>query len=556
MSRRLLSLAILTLCGTLGFGLAGCSDIKEPTVPKYKTGLAKDELKNSAFAKEFPQQWELYKRNTQANEQEAMKTMTMFKGSIPFHKNDNVNDLPKGYRNAGQPYLKNLWAGYPFMFEYNEARGHTYAIEDILHIDRINQYGENAGLPATCWNCKTAKIPEWVNQYGDDKFWSMNFNEFRTADKISMSDNTIGCANCHDSQTMELSLSSVPLREELQRAGKDWNTLSRNEKRGLVCGQCHVEYYFMEADHGPNKKPVFPWANGKDPEDMYTYYNDKGKKKADGGFAQFADWVHPVSKTPMLKAQHPEYEMWSNGVHGAAGVTCADCHMPYMRLDGKKKVSSHLWTSPLRNDEMIDNACRQCHTDKTTAYLRERVQGTQKKTYAQLLTAQDLSVKAHEAVRRASEWTGERSEKYDALMAEAREWTRKAQFFWDYVSAENSVGFHNPVKAMDTLALSQQYSQKAVDAACAATNYGIAKDLEGDIKQIVPPILEWTREMQMDPANLEKHVWTRYLKVIPKTDRMWNGQDKKAPLAKTDAEKAAAAAQPAGTPVSMVPAAH
>ena len=538
MSRRLLTLALFAL--PLVLGLPGCSDVKEPLVPTYKTSLAKDELKNSAFSKEFPQQWSLYLRNTQANEQEAMKTMTMFKGSIPFHKNDNVNPLPKGYRQAAQPYLKNLWLGYPFSFEYNEARGHTYAIEDILHIDRINRYGEKGGLPATCWNCKTAKIPSWQQEYGDDKFWSMDFNEFRKPEKVSMSDNTIGCANCHDSQTMELTLNSVPLRDYLHRAGKDFATLSRNEKRALVCGQCHVEYYFGEPEHGPNKKPVFPWDQGMDPEQMYSYYNDKGKKKEDGSFAQFADWVHPVSKTPMLKAQHPEYEAWYNGTHGAAGVTCADCHMPYMRLDGKKKVSSHLWTSPLRNDDMIDNACRQCHTDKTTAYLRDRVENTQKKTYAQLMIAQDLSVKAHEAIRQASEWTGDKSPEYDALMAQARELTRKGQFFWDLVSAENSVGFHNPVKTLDTLASSQRYSQMAVDAASAATNYGIGKTLEGDIHVLVPPILEWSREMQMDQANLEKHVWTRYLKPLPKAELLFEGMDRKRPMTQSDAGAAPA----------------
>ncbi len=532
MSSRLFSLTAV-LCGIAVMGLWGCSDVTEPTVPKYQTKLAANELRNSEFGKEFPQQYETYLRNNQANETEALKTMTLFKGSIPFRKNDNVNPLPKGYRQAAQPYLKNLWTGYPFMYEYNEARGHTYAVEDILHIDRINRYGEQAGLPATCWNCKTAKIPSWVEQYGDDKFWSMNFNEFRTPDKISMKDNTIGCANCHDPKTMELAITSIPLQEALQRQGKDWKTMSRNEKRALVCGQCHVEYYFMEKDYGPNKKPIFPWDNGKgdwvtgkDPEEIYQYYNDKGPRDASGKPTQFADWVHPVSKTKMLKAQHPEYEMWINGPHGAAGVTCADCHMPYLRLDGKKKVSSHQWTSPLRNPDFIENACRQCHSDKTAEYLKGRVEATQKKTYQQLLTAQDMSVKAHEAIRRASEWTGEKSADYDKLMAQAREWNRKSQFFWDYVSAENSVGFHNPVKALDTLALSQQYSQKAVDAACAATNYGISKDLAGDIHEIVPPILEWSREMQMDPANLEKHVWTRYLKPLPKADLMWKLQDK------------------------------
>lgn len=522
MSKRTYIILIFVLVtGALVFA-ANYSGVKEPLVPVYKTNLAANELSNEAFGQEFPLHFASFLRNNESDE----STMTRFKGSIPFRKNDNVNPLPKGFKQAAQPYLKNLWAGYPFMWEYNEARGHTLAIQDILEIDRINNYDEKAGLPATCWNCKTAKIPTWVEEYGDDKFWSMNFNEFRTADKISMKNNTIGCANCHDPKTMELIINSIPLKAALEEQGIDLKKATRNEMRAYVCAQCHVEYYFQEPDHGASEKPVFPWAMGKDPEEMYEYYNTKGAKNADGSFGQFTDWVHPVSKTKMLKAQHPEFETWYNGVHGAAGVTCADCHMPYIRADGKKKMSSHQWTSPLRSDETIKQSCGQCHSDKTAAYLRERVEGTQLKTYNQLLTAQDISVRAHEAIRRASEWTGEKAANYDALMADAREWTRKGQFFWDLISAENSVGFHNPVKALDTLALSQQYSQKAFDAAVAATNYGISKGMEADIHELVPPILEWSRAMQMDPANLEKHVWTKYLKVLPKQERLWHLQDR------------------------------
>ena len=522
--------------------MAGCSNqAEEPVVPTYKTGLKASERNSSEFGKVFPQQYNSYLKNSE----DGLDTETRFKASFHFRKNDDKNKPPTGKPNAAQPYLKNLWEGYPFMYEYNEARGHTYAVEDILRIDRINNYSEKAGLPATCWNCKVPTIPDWVAQYGDDKFWSMNFHDFRSTDKIDMKNNSIGCANCHNPEDMTLAVTSIPLNDSLKRKGVDWKTMSRNDKRALVCGQCHVEYYFSEPDHGPNKKPVFPWdvdtdpmpngttfqkiwGNGMDPEQIYAYYADKGPKKEDGsGYASFADWVHPVSKARMLKAQHPEFETWYNGTHGAAGVTCADCHMPYQRLDGKKKVSQHQWTSPLRTDERIDTACRQCHTDKTVEYLRTRVQATQKKTYDQLIIAQDISVKAHEAVRRASEWTGERSPQYDALMAEAREYTRKGQFFWDYVSAENSVGFHNPVKALETLALSQQYSQKAVEAAYRASNYGFAAEMDSKpIRELVPPILEWSREMQMNPANLETHVWLKYLKPLPESKRVWDVQTK------------------------------
>jgi len=311
----------------------------------------------------------------------------------------------------------------------------------------------------------------------------------------------------------------VPLKDWLKRSGKDESKLTRNEMRTLVCAQCHVEYYFTDPTQGPAAKPVFPWDNGFNPEDIYQYYKTHGKNNA-----PFADWTHPISKTPMIKMQHPEYETWQDGTHGAAGVTCADCHMPYQKGADKKKMSSHWWTSPLKDPEM--RACRQCHADKSADYLKERVLYTQKKTFDQLLTAQEISVKAHEAVRQADAYTGTKAANFDALMAEAREMVRKGQLFWDYVSAENSVGFHNPAKALDTLASSSQISQRAVDLACQATNFGINPALAQDIKTLVPPILKHSRKLQQDPAHLQSHPWLKILPVFPPAEKMWDGQKK------------------------------
>lgn len=504
------ALAVL-MFATLG---AGCSDVDtELKAPVYKTKIAANETRTSAFKAEFPQQSRSYERNDESS------VMTEYKGSIPYSKNDNVSPLPEGFRNA-QPYLKNLWLGYPFMYEYREARGHTKAVEDFLHIDRINTYAEKGGLPATCWNCKTPKMMEWVKQDGD-AFWAKDVNEFRT--KLDARDHSIGCATCHDPQTMELRISSVPLTDYLASQGKDPKKLSRNEMRALMCGQCHVEYYFNGPTMGVNKKPVFPWGKGMNPEDMYAYYDVNGDSQIKGFEGKFVDWVHPVSKTPMIKVQHPEYETWINGTHGAAGVTCADCHMSYTRSDDKKKISSHWWTSPLKDPEL--RACRQCHSDKTPEFLRARVHDTQKRTFDQLLLAQELSVRAHEAVRLAAEYQGVKPANYDELMIKAREMVRKGQFFWDYVSAENSVGFHNPTKSLDTLAKSQLYSQQAIEFACEATGFAINKELVGDIKELVPPILKMSRKLQQDPEYLKTHKWLTYLPVLPKADKVWDGQN-------------------------------
>jgi len=505
-----LRMIVLFLCVLLMVTLGGCSKANEPIPPTYSTNLNTDEIRNSAFQALFPFQYETYLRN---NESEIM---TEYKGSVPYNKHDNVNPLPEGYKHA-QPYLKNLWLGYPFSYEYREARGHTHAMKDILSIDRVNRYSEKAGLPATCMNCKTAKMNTFLKEEGDD-FWAKDFNQFR--EKVDLDDDTIGCANCHDPKTMALNLYSVPLKDYLKSQNKEFEKLPRNEQRALVCGQCHVEYYFQDKSFGPYKKVVFPWKDGMDPEEMYNYYSDKGDNKTPGFEGYFVDWVHPVSQTPMLKAQHPEYETWSNGVHGSAGVTCADCHMSYTRLDGKKKISNHHWTSPLKDPEM--NACRQCHTDKSPEFLKQRVLYTQNKVWNQLLAAQEISVKAHEAIRMASEYKGPRPDNYNELMTNARKWCRKGQFFWDLVSAENSVGFHNPSKALDTLASSQRFSQNAVDTAVKATSFTIAKSISEDIKTLVPPILKHNRELQMDPKHMTTHPWFKYIPLAPKTPLMWD----------------------------------
>ncbi len=507
MSKKSMYLGIC-VCGLFALLLVGGCDntSTELQTPTFTSGLKKDEIANSAFKDPFPRQYASFEKNNEAS------VMTEYKGSVHYRKNDDFSPLPKGYKHA-QPYLKNLWFGYPFSYEYNEARGHTYAIEDLVNIDRINRYSEKGGLPATCWNCKTPKMMEWVEKEGD-AFWSQDANVYR--DKLDAHDHTIGCANCHNPENMELRLYSVPLKDWLVRSGKDPENLSRNEMRSLVCAQCHVEYYFTHKDNGPAAKPVFPWDEGFGPENMYEYYKKHGAKNG-----PFVDFVHAASKAPIVKMQHPEYETWIDGPHGAAGVSCADCHMSYERIDGKK-ISSHWWTAPLKDPNLT--ACRQCHSDKSPEYLRERVLYTQERTFAQLLKAQEVSVKAHEAVRLAASYTGELNPNYEELLTQAREMVRKGQLFWDYVSAENSVGFHNPAKALSTLMSSMEYSQKAVDLASEATQFGISQALAGDIKTIVPPIKELSRKLQQDAEFLQQHPWTKLLPVLPEADLVWDGQ--------------------------------
>ena len=138
---------------------------------------------------------------------------------------------------------------------------------------------------------------------------------------------------------------------------------SRQEMRSYVCGQCHVEYYFK----GPGKVVTYPWANGLRVEEIEAYYDAEG----------FSDWTHAETGNKVLKAQHPEFEVWIQGVHARAGVACADYHMPYQRV-GAQKVSDHWVRSPLLN---VNRACQTCHPVSETE-LQERVLTIQDRHHA------------------------------------------------------------------------------------------------------------------------------------------------------------------------------
>ncbi|MCG5532118.1 ammonia-forming cytochrome c nitrite reductase subunit c552 [Halorhodospira sp. 9621] len=483
----------------------GDADTSAEEIDAWDLGIG-----NSAF-RHLPQY-----RSYQKNWDDTV--MTEYGGSVPHHKHDGESPLPEGYRHA-QPYLKNLWLGYPFSWHYERARGHTYAVIDVTTTDRINRYSEQADLPATCWNCKGNTMPQLLEAKGDD-FWSSNFHDYR---KIhDPADHAIGCTNCHDpNEDMRLRITSVPLKAYLERQGKDWRNKSTQQMRSLVCAQCHVEYYFEDGDHGVAAKPHLPWDEGLDPGDMFEFKED-GDPERDGFKGQFVDWVHPVSETPMIKVQHPEFEMYQGSVHAEADVACADCHMPRVSK-GRADITSHHLTSPLSSEEMIKKSCQGCHEDKSPSWLRERTESHQERVWRQLNVAQEKSVRAHEAVRLARELD---EEQLDAdLLDEARQMIRRGQWYWDYVSAENSAGAHNPSKALDTLASSQQYSNRAVELALRASDYAIASDLfAAPIEELVPPIMEHSRALQMDEEHLASHPWLEYLDPLPEADKVWDGQ--------------------------------
>ncbi len=334
------------------------------------------------------------------------------------------------------PRLVELFAGYSFSIEYNEDRGHLNSLTDVREIKRVNE--KTAG---TCYSCKSADNPRLWAEMGMAEFDKTLFKDLGA--KIT---EPIGCANCHEAGTMKLIVTNPALEEALQEQGKDWRTFTRQEMRTVVCANCHVEYYFA----GEGKYLTFPWDHGTRIEDISRYYAELG----------FMDWEHPQSGAPMIKMQHPEYELYTaESTHYKAGVACADCHMPYTR-DGAAKFSTHNVHSPLLGAEA---ACGACHTD--VGYVTTRVAEIQRQVRETMDASQDALIAAIKAIEAAAA-----APQVDAdLLAEARNLHRESQLRWDFIAAENSMGFHNPEEALRILAnsidLARQAQLKAVQAA-------------------------------------------------------------------------------------------
>jgi nitrite reductase (cytochrome c-552) len=321
------------------------------------------------------------------------------------------------------PRMVVLWAGYAFSKEYKQARGHAHAIEDIRNILRTGSpvNGSVSPQPNTCWTCKSPDVPRLMNKGGVSAFYK---GTWETKGPEIM--NSIGCADCHDSKTMNLHISRPALIEAFQARGLDINKSSHQEMRSLVCAQCHVEYYFNKHMEEGVSYLVFPWKNGLTIEKMENYYDSVG----------FSDWTHQLSRAPMLKAQHPDYEIYLTGVHAARGVSCADCHMPFMSEGGQKFTNHHI-QSPLNN---VSGSCQVCHREETERLITD-VYSRQDKIIENRNKLEEMLVRCHNEAKTA--WDKGASEDQ---MKDILQYIRKAQWRWDFASAGHGNSFHSPVE--------------------------------------------------------------------------------------------------------------
>ena len=316
------------------------------------------------------------------------------------------------------PAMTRLWNGYAFAVEFNEDRGHHYALIDQKETKRQ----EVVKQPGACANCHSGDAPNLIKSMG----WEA-FNKGPYADISDQLHASVTCNDCHDPDTMALRITRPAFQEAMTKRGIDVTTASRQEMRSYVCGQCHVEYYFV----GDNKILTFPWEKGLNIDNINDYYDEYG----------FKDWEHKETGAPMLKVQHPEFELYSSSIHASSGVACADCHMPYIR-EGAVKVSDHWIRSPLNN---IASACQSCHK-MDESDLAQRIVTIQERTAGQLRETETAIIAAIDAINaaRAAGAT-------DEQLKESRDFQRRANLRWDFISSENSTGFHSPQEASRVL---------------------------------------------------------------------------------------------------------
>jgi nitrite reductase (cytochrome c-552) len=384
------------------------------TYPAQLQPVAENELDPAVWGVNFPREYDSFLKTKDDT------VTTAYGGSQPYSKLERY------------PALLRLWAGYAFSVDYNEERGHFYALVDQKETKRQ----QAAAQPGACANCHSGDAPQLIAQMGWENFNHTPYKDL--SDKLHVGST---CADCHDPKTMALRITRPAFINAMSLRSVDVTQATRQEMRTYVCAQCHVEYYFA----GDNKVLTFPWKNGLSIDQIDKYYQEVGHK----------DWINKETGAAMIKIQHPEYEMYSSSLHARSGVTCADCHMPYVR-EGAVKVSDHWLRSPLTN---INNSCQTCHKFSEDT-LKTRVQIIQDNTAGLLRDTEAALTDAMDAIIAA-----QKGGATDDQLKEARSLIRSGQMRWDFVFSENSTGFHNPQEAARVLAEAIDFARQAQIAA-------------------------------------------------------------------------------------------
>ncbi len=414
------------------------------------------------------------------------------------------------------PLWDKLMMGHGFTKEHNAPRSHAYMLIDHLVVDRAyggrfqpkNGWEYTVAKPPvkawdiledkypdtkehkpfiresataanpTCLKCKTSdSILKWKFMGDKDERakWDRTSN---VVDYVKELENAMGCIHCHDPHATKPRIVRDALIQSL--TNKDGNTLWHNDPKRtnitvidfrdfrkiaildkydakLQCGQCHVEY---NCNPGINPKTGekigfndirtnhFPF---KDVLQIYDHFNQ----------LEFSDFRHALTGALLIKAQHPEVEVYWNSKHDKAGVSCNDCHMPKVKSKKGESFTSH-WQTSAKN--YIKETCLRCHsywTSEQAIYtiesIKNHIRGKMRKAEFWLSSLIDKIVEAKKLGVPMS------------IIKEAQEQHAKAHILWEWWTAENSDGFHNPEQARESLTRSIEESKKGIEILTKAT---------------------------------------------------------------------------------------
>ena len=448
-------IATLMAAALFGFMTTACAPAK---VEPVKTVVIPDgTVDPEIWGKAYPAEYEGWKKTGEATPAGKSKYKKGNDGGVTF---DKLSEYP---------FSALLFNGWGFGIEYNEPRGHLHMMKDQSDADasRVKAGG-------SCLTCKTPYAPMLAEKYGTDYF-SKPYNEVLALIPKEHQELGVSCIDCHNNKDMTLRISrGFTLGKGLQKLGVDQTKLTNQEMRTLVCAQCHVTYSIPKSADMKSQDVFFPWDESK--WGKISIENIIKKLRSD---KSYGEWTQAVTGFKMAFIRHPEFEMFTNNsVHWMAGVSCTDCHMPYVKV-GSKKVSDHRIMSPMKNDF---KACQQCHAE-SPEWLKNQVVAIQDRAASQyirsgysLATVAKLFELTHK-----EQAAGKQIDK--ELYAKAKDHYEEGFYRNLFFGAENSLGFHNPSEAMRILGDATMHAGKAEAflrqaLAKAGVNVPIKIDLE------------------------------------------------------------------------------
>jgi len=434
----------------IGGLLTGCAGEKVKVTPgtvaeKQGLGLA-DKLDPADWGKVFPKQYATYLLT-----EEGGSDHSVYRGSDHFD------------RNSAWPFQWVLYDGWGMGKEYTESRGHVHALIDQLEINSARR-----GAGGVCLSCKTPSVPSLKEKLGIDYF-RKSYDEVYAQIPVQYNKLGVSCIDCHDGNTGDLRLSRWTLTTALDNMGNVPAEFNKKQMGLLTCGQCHVTYSIPKDENNKSVDLIFPWYRAD--WNNITIEAIEQQIKEDGLY----EWTHGVTGIKLGHIRHPEFELFTNNsFHYNMGVTCVDCHMPAVDVDGEK-VKTHQWTSPFKQGL---EACSSCH-QQSPEELKQRVVNIQDQVNELFTEAGYKAAQAAKAIEFANNTPGADA----TLLAEAKIAYEKSYYRIVFIGAENSMGFHNPPEAFRVLNDGLKYAAEADEKARAAVKKaGVTPPAEFDLE--------------------------------------------------------------------------